>query len=112
VRAALPDSIGLSMTALASWCFGDRWLGRLPVDEVVPMLFRMGRDDRKIRGLLSSHGDVECEACAKAVGLSTDEAPWRPPSARRLYLFCPERWNEAVLQPFRAWPQREWTGAH
>ncbi len=30
------------MTALASWCAGDDWLRDLPVDEAVPMLFRMG----------------------------------------------------------------------
>ena len=42
VRAALPPGTPLSMTALASWCLDDNWLDDLPVDEVVPMLFRMG----------------------------------------------------------------------
>lgn len=30
----LPDTIGLSMTALASWCLYDNWLSGLPVDSV------------------------------------------------------------------------------
>src|SRR5688572_18965491 len=39
LRRQLPPAIGLSMTALASWCAGDDWLRDLPVDEAVPMLF-------------------------------------------------------------------------
>jgi hypothetical protein len=42
LRARLPQSTLLSITALASWCKGDNWLDDLPIDEAVPMLFRMG----------------------------------------------------------------------
>ena len=42
VRADLPPGTPLSMTALASWCLDDNWLDELPVDEAIPMLFRMG----------------------------------------------------------------------
>jgi len=42
LRARLPPEATLSITALASWCFGDRWLDGLPVAFAVPMLFRMG----------------------------------------------------------------------
>src|SRR5689334_16310055 len=38
LRAQLPDNVPLSMTALASFCVGDRWLDELPVDEAVPMI--------------------------------------------------------------------------
>src|SRR6185503_6141133 len=38
VRRELSPSVGLSMTALASWCAGDNWIADLPVDEAVPML--------------------------------------------------------------------------
>jgi len=42
VRAEMPAQMPLSMTALASWCSYDgAWLRSLPVDEAVPMLFRM-----------------------------------------------------------------------
>jgi hypothetical protein len=40
LRSELPDNVALSMTALASFCVGDRWLKDLPVDEAVPMVFR------------------------------------------------------------------------
>src|ERR1044071_10017632 len=42
VRRELSPSVGLSITALASWCARDNWIADLPVDEAVPMLFRMG----------------------------------------------------------------------
>jgi hypothetical protein len=42
LRARLPATMPISVTALASWCDGDDWLSGLPVDEAVPMLFRMG----------------------------------------------------------------------
>ena len=35
VRRRLPDGLPLSLTALASWCAGDRWLDELPIDEAV-----------------------------------------------------------------------------
>src|SRR4030095_949315 len=35
LRRTLPDDLPLSMTALASFCVGDRWLSDLPVDEAV-----------------------------------------------------------------------------
>ena len=44
VRRGLPRSVGLSITALASWCAGDDWLRDLPINEAVPMLFRLGVD--------------------------------------------------------------------
>jgi hypothetical protein len=53
LRQKLPDHVPLSMTALASFCVGDRWLRELPVDEAVPMIFRMGADDKSIRNLLA-----------------------------------------------------------
>ena len=42
VRRELPRGMPLSITALASWCMQDNWLDDLPIDEAVPMLFRMG----------------------------------------------------------------------
>src|SRR2546423_774378 len=35
VRHHLPDRVGLSITALASWCADDDWLSDLPIDEAV-----------------------------------------------------------------------------
>src|ERR1700748_1041383 len=47
VRQQMPASLPLSMTALASWCSYDDWIGTLPVDEAVPMFFRMEPDRRR-----------------------------------------------------------------
>ena len=41
-RAALPARTRLSVTALAHWCTESDWLDHLQVDEVVPMLYRLG----------------------------------------------------------------------
>ncbi len=79
----------ISITALASWCNGDRWLDGAPVSEAVPMFFRMGRSESHDMELMSS-------ACASSIGLSTDE-PWpakRPAGLTRIYLFSPRPWTE------------------
>lgn len=39
LRQKLPNNIPLSMTALASFCVGDRWLDDLPVDEDTVEIF-------------------------------------------------------------------------
>lgn len=98
VRAALPDTIPLSVTALASWCTGDCWLESAPVDEVVPMVFRMGADEQRVRYDLARRGDFTCPACRRAVGLSTDEDAWPSLSNRRVYLFHPGPWTRAVYE--------------
>ena len=42
LKAKLPRNTKLSVTALASWCLGDKWLQQAGVDETVAMLFSMG----------------------------------------------------------------------
>lgn len=93
IRRGLPDSMGLSVTALASWCYDDRWLDGLPLDEAVPMLFRMGVDhDRIVRRLLDRR-EFSLSVCRKSVGISTDETlPYIPPN-RRTYVFNPRSWS-------------------
>jgi len=61
LRHQLPDNVPLSMTALASFCVGDRWVSDLPVDEAVPMVFRMGTDSDPIKQLLTSGGDFRVD---------------------------------------------------
>lgn len=69
VRRALPDSLVLSMTALASWALGDPWLKGLPVDEAVPMVFRMGAVDPRVRLYLARGGDFSPSLCRSSIGL-------------------------------------------
>ena len=70
LRAQLPDNVPLSMTALASFCIGDRWLNDLPVDEAVPMIFRMGADDRTVKNMLAGGHDFGEPLCRQAVSLA------------------------------------------
>ena len=93
LRRQLPSSTKLSMTALASWCAGDDWLHDLPVDEAVPMLFRLGVDQPQFQRRLESGKPFESRMCRDAAGVSTDE-PVRPPQVNRLYIFNPEPWTK------------------
>lgn len=87
LRRRLPARIRLSITALASWCIGDRWLAGLPIDEAVPMLFRMGIDDAQVRHRLDAGEDFAEPLCRASVGLATDEPAPAFPRGRRRYLF-------------------------
>ena len=96
VRAGLPADTTLSMTALASWCDTERWLATAPVDEIVPMLFRMGRQGGRLRAKLEAGGDFGDPRCRTALGISLD-APVAFPPGRRVYVFNPRAWTAASL---------------
>jgi hypothetical protein len=96
LRQQLPSGFGLSITALASWCLGDRWLSALPVDEVVPMFYRLGPAGPELRAELARGRDLARE-CRAAHGLITDEPMVLPPTPRRLYLFSPTAWQPGAL---------------
>lgn len=94
-----PDFERLTVTALASWCFDERsWLGEAPVDEVAPMLFRMGPGGQGLLARLERLGGFPETFCTDAVGISTDEPlRWRP-EARRVYVFTPQPWTEPAYR--------------
>jgi uncharacterized protein DUF3142 len=92
VRGRLSSSTALSITALASWCAGDYWLSDLPIDEAVPMLFRMGIDARQFQ----SGQQLTAPICANSAGVSTDE-PIARPDVDRLYIFSPNPWSRDSL---------------
>ena len=96
VRAGLAPGTVLSMTALASWCESERWLEQAPVDEIVPMLFRMGRQGGRLREKLAAGGDFGEPRCRTAVGISLD-APVTVPPGRRIYVFNPRAWDAAAV---------------
>src|SRR6185436_16086459 len=88
LRAKLPANVSLSMTALASFCIGDRWLDDLPVDEAVPMIFRMGADDKRIKSFLIDGNDFPEPLCQTSYGIALDEPiAMRLAEKRRLYVF-------------------------
>lgn len=95
LRAQLPDRVPLSMTALASFCVGDRWLQDLPVDEAVPMIFRMGADDDAIKSFLAGGNDFREPLCRKSYGIAVDEpVDTKFDRSRRQYVFNVRAWTE------------------
>jgi hypothetical protein len=99
LRSKLPDDTPLSITALASFCLGDRWIKDLPVDEAIPMAFRMGTDSRKIRSLLEEGHDFRGDLCRRSYGIALDE-PLKTnfDDARRVYAFNSRSWTQEDLQ--------------
>jgi hypothetical protein len=98
VRRRLPDTVGLSITALASWCTYDDWLSDLPIDEAVPMLFRMAADGKQIANRLAAGEDFIAPQCRHSYGVSTDEPRANLSAARRLYVFNPDPWTESSVR--------------
>ena len=84
----------LSITALASWCFYDVWTEGLPVDAVVPMIYRMGPDAGVIRHTLYAEREFPNPICAGNVGYSSDEPLAPVDGLSRVFLFVPEPWTE------------------
>lgn len=100
IRGALPAGVGLSMTALGSWCaFDGAWLhdARDVVDDVVPMLFNMGAGAEGVWRDIAATGDVRVTACRRSLGVATYEAHPPLPAGRRLYLFHHGSWDRDVL---------------
>jgi hypothetical protein len=89
VHERLPDGMGLSMTALVSWCsVQGGWMNGLPVDEAVPMYFRLGKH--------TGWWTVREPLCRRSLGVATDE-PWMAPDfvdGKRVYIFAPLPWTE------------------
>jgi hypothetical protein len=98
VRRRLPSSTALSITALASWCSDDDWISDLPMDEAVPMLFRMGPDRRQIRDRVASGEEFPAKPCRNSYGISTDEPLRSLSPAKRLYVFNPDAWTESSVR--------------
>jgi hypothetical protein len=71
VRKQMPANLPLSNTALASWCSWDSWLQDLPVDEAVPMLFRMEPDRRRAPPDIDDF-QIREPLCQSSVGVSSN----------------------------------------
>jgi hypothetical protein len=93
VRRRVPADLPISMTALASWCAGDRWIEDLPVDEAVPMLFEMGPDRAAVLRRARHDTPFADGRCGRAIGVSPREPLPRVPRADRTYLFAYEPWT-------------------
>ena len=104
LRAELRAERRLTMTALASWCMFDRWIDAapLPVDEIVPMVFAMGRGGPELSRRLATEGDFRSEQCRSAVGISTNDTSVSLPPKRRTYVFNPRPWTASAYASIRA----------
>jgi hypothetical protein len=94
VRAEMPAGMPLSITALASWCGGHSWLGGLPVDESVPMFFRMGGPAALRATAAKETSGITEPLCLGSVGVATDETWPDISAAQRVYVFRPGSWSE------------------
>lgn len=107
LRKDIPSPMSLSITALASWCMGDRWLANLPIEEAVPMLFQMGPDTESILLYLNGGGDFRDSVCRQSLGIATNGENGRLPRGRRFYFFHPAPWTpkavKQVLNEAKRW---------
>lgn len=82
VREKLPKEMKLSLTALVSWCVNDKaWFDELPIDEVIPMFFRLGKDENLYWQKIKEGSLKINSVCQKSVGIATDE-----PVPNKVYL--------------------------
>jgi Protein of unknown function (DUF3142) len=92
LRRQMPAGLPLSITALASWCSWDRWLQGLPLDEAVPMMFRMEPDHRHAPPDLNDF-QIREPLCENSAGVSTTE-PWPEDLVgKRVYVFSDRGWR-------------------
>jgi len=105
VRVLLPNQLPLSITALSSWCMGDKWLEDAPVDEIVPMLFSMGAGREESLDFIRTSDTKNLSYFQKCFGLSVrDSEPAAELSTRikladtRLYFFSARPWNPTSVQ--------------
>lgn len=102
LRESIPVEKGLSMTALASWCLSDYWISDFPVDEIVPMFFSMGIDQRNVLYQLKKGRSLASAVCEASKGIMVDGIVLREAAGdrrlrsrfgrSRLYLFSPRSW--------------------
>jgi hypothetical protein len=93
VRRRMPPSLPLSITALASWCSYDDWIRGLPVDEAVPMLFRM-EPDRRYAPQDMPQFRIREPLCMGSIGISTRERYHFPLAGKRVYIFPDRGWHD------------------
>jgi Protein of unknown function (DUF3142) len=99
LRARMPAAMPLSITALLSWCAAEPangdWLAALPINEAVPMFFRLGGSARPARD--KSGYALREPLCQGSRGISIDES-WPPPALHaRTYVFAPRPWTPLQL---------------
>jgi hypothetical protein len=107
VRQRLGPKVFLSMTALVEWCQARQsWVTALPVDEIVPMAFSMGRATPAVTTMLSRDGQFGFERCRQSIGVQLgDTTSIRPHHSQRAYFFAPPyhaAWSPEAVKAAKA----------
>lgn len=102
LRKQMPADMPLSMTALVSWCGDSSWIenlrsGALPVDEAVPMYFRMGGPSLTRALRAKDAAPLPERLCSASAGIATDETWPALHSGERVYVFRSGPWTKAEL---------------
>jgi hypothetical protein len=96
IRAELPPSLRLSVTALAWWCRSPDWLDGLAADEIVPMFFRMGRDSAALRRIVEDSPKTLHPSCRTGSAGFSPQEPFPAGVAQRYattYWFDRHAWR-------------------
>lgn len=102
LKMRLPANCVLSITALASWCLGDKWLQEAPVDETVAMVFCMGAGKKEALSALKHQHLNSGAPCTQSLGIALCEADTNlqlhqsgcMKRCEHLYVFSPLGWNK------------------
>lgn len=102
LRATLGAETKISITALTSWCIADRWMQDLDVDEIVIMLFSMGKDKDETLALLELDNLDTGNDAKTAIGISANEPATNQKlkelgildEAAKLYIFQSLPWTK------------------
>jgi hypothetical protein len=105
LRRSMPPSLPLSITALASWCSYDDWLSGLPIDEAVPMFFRM-EPDRRFAPPELPQLRVHEPLCSSSLGISTHESYSGSLTGKRLYIFPDRGWHQDLPLITQNYPEQ------
>ena len=100
IRADGAFKVPVTITALASWCMGDRWIRDLPVDGAVVMLFQMGPDtDEAVAWLRRRRPMAGPAGTPLAWGIATDQPlPDPPPAQAPTFVFNPRPWTPEAFR--------------
>lgn len=104
VHQQIDPNTYFSITALASWCVGDRWIKEqhLPIDLVVPMYFSLAQTSReKFKFIQSFPTNINSLApeCRNAIGIATFET-WQVPLHADIpvFVFTRGSWTAEKIQ--------------
>lgn len=105
MRKELDPKTRINVTALASWCLGDKWLSHDYVDEAVVMLFSMGGTEAQILKYIANNELVAGKGIELSIGLSANESRTNATllknaqflKHKHLYLFNSLPWTQKTL---------------